>query len=174
MTSHDWNSLKRGRWTTVGLIVVAAVVLILLRSNQRQNISRAWSLYSVGYVLKTSQTQELLQTAYWLRLPKSVAGLPYRGAVVHPEGARGIAFVELLYGRFPSAFVDVSESQQPLSVGDAGHAARIGQARAHVGTVRLRGVLRQFAIFRSDANYYLVVAPQGSPDFRPAVAQLGR
>ncbi len=172
MTSNDWTRMRRGRWTTVGLIVVAAVVLLVVRLNQHQTISRAWSLYSVGYVLKVSQTQELQQTAQWLRLPAHVAGLPYGGAVVHPEGARGIAFVELLYGRMPDAFVDVSESQQPLSLGSAGRQAQIGGVKAAVGTIALRGVRRDFALFRHGGLYYLVVTPKGSPTLDSAVTQL--
>lgn len=174
MTPNDWNRMRRSRWTTVGLIVVAAVALLFFRMNQHQNVSRGWSLYSVGYVLTTDQTQELLQQASWLQLPKTLADLPYGGAVAHPEGARGIAFVELLYGRMPNAFVDVSESQTPLSVGIAGRREQIGKAAASVGSVRLRGVRRDFAIFKHGGNYYLLVTPKGSLTLRTAVTELSR
>ncbi len=174
MTSNDWTRIRRGRWTTVGLVVVAALVLLVVRLNQHHNVSRAWSLYSVGYVLPPSETQELLQTATWLRLPAQVAGLKYGGAVVHPEGARGIAFVEMLYGHMPNGFLDVSESQQPLSVGIAGRRERIGNAKASLGAVTLRGVRRDFALFQHAGNYYLVVSPQGSPSLHAAVLQLSR
>lgn len=174
MTSNDWGRMRRGRWTTVLFIVVAAAVLLLMRMHQHQNVSRAWSLYSVGYVLSTHETQELLGTASWLRLPGTVAGLPYRGAVVHPEGARGIAFVELLYGRMPKAYVDVSESQTPLSVGEAGRRSDIAGVSASVGSVTLRGLRRDFALFRRGGVTYLVVAPHGAPELRAAVAELAR
>ena len=174
MTSNDWTRMRRGRWTTVGLILVAAVVLLVLRLNQHQSISRAWSLYSVGYVLKSNETLELTQTASWLRLPKNVAGLAYGGAVVHPEGARGIAFVEMLYGRMPHDFVDVSESQQPLSLGTPGRKTSIGGVGVATGTATLRGVRRDFALFRHGGLYYLVVTPEASPRLQAAVEQLGR
>ena len=174
MTSHDWNSLRRSRWTTVALIVVAAAVLLFLRSNQHQNLSRGWGLYSIGYVLTTSETPQLVQTAPWLHLPDTLAGLTYGGAVVHPEGARGIAFVELLYGSMSDRYLDVSESQTPLSVGITGHLQRFGATSARVGSVVLRGVRRQFALMRHGGVYYLVVAPAGSGDLSRAVVALAR
>ena len=174
MTSNDWGRMRRGRWTTVGLIVIAAVVLLFLRMNQHQNVSRAWSLYSVGYILNTHDTQELLQTASWLHLPETVAGLSYKGAVVHPEGARGIAFVELLYGRMPAAYVDVSESETPLSVGVAGRREEIGRVSVSLGTVTLRGLRRDFALFRHGGVNYLIVSPRGSHALSTAVRELSR
>ena len=174
MTPHDWNSLKRSRWTTVAVILVAAVVLFFLRSNQRQTLSRGWSLYSVGYILSPKQTPELTQAAPWLRLPKALASLAYGGAVLHPEGARGVAFGELLYGSMPRRYVDVVESQTPVAVGIAGRRESFGAAVAKVGAVRLRGVRRQFALFKHAGLYYVVVAPEGSAGFQPAVSQLVR
>jgi len=168
--------MRRSRWTTVGLIVVAALVLVFVRINQHQTLSRGWSLYSIGYVLSPSetQTQELVQQAPWLNLPSSLAGLPYGGAVVHPEGTRGIGFVELLYGKMSTTYLDVAESQQPLGVGVQGHRERVAGVAVSAGDITLRGVGRQFAIFRRGGIYYLIVAPRGTPGLEAAIAQIAR
>jgi len=171
MMSNDWRSLRRNRWTTIGLVVVAAVVLLFFRFGHGQTLDRAWSLYSPGYVLKATKTadQELQNAAMFVRMPGSLADLPYAGAVVHPEGLRGVAFVELLYGRMGGSYLDVSESQTPLALGVSGHKERLGAVQANVGRIKLRGRSRSFALFRHAGLYYLVVAPPDGQVLRAGV-----
>lgn len=160
----------------IWIVLAVALFALLLLHRQGGSMQRAFSAFGEpGYVVSRAQVASLRQGAPYLRVPRSLGGLPLNEALTHPVGIAGhSSFIEILYGSASGAYLDLAQSDIALEIGQRGSAATVSGLRVREGVARLAGKQRRFAAGRIGATYFLLVGPVGSHQFAPALGQLSR
>lgn len=163
----------RRRWYLIVTVAVILLYLFLRRSPTGPNL-RGWDVFGVPGQFLNSQDRLSVRTAatFVKRIPTALAGLSYAGAILHPQGLSGLAFVELLYGKPTGPFVDVSESLSDLGVSAKTTGRTAGGVKFGIGHARFHGVERAFAVGRLGRAHVIVVTSYGSPAWPRILAPL--
>ncbi len=158
------------------IVLAVGLFSVLFLHHQGGRMQRAFSAFGQpGYVVPRAQVASLRQGAPYLRVPRSLGGLPLNEALTHPAGIAGhSSFIEILYGSASGAYLDLAQSDIALEIGQRGHAATVSSLRVREGVAQLGGKRRRFAAGRVGSTYFLLVGPVGSHQFAPALGELSR
>lgn len=165
----------RRRWYLIATVSVIILYVALHRSPALPGL-RGWDVFGVpGQFVNSSDVQSVRTAATFVkRIPQAIDGLPYAGAVLHPQGFSGLSFVELLYGRPTGPFVDVSESLSDLGVSAKATGLNVSGISFKIGRASFHGIRHSFALGRVGGAHLIVVTSFASPAWRQILAPIVR
>lgn len=168
-------NVRGARWLLLIAVVVVAAFVVAHRAQPGAQ-ARGWDVFGTQgeFTPGASRTSLMAQAPYLLRIPRSLYGLRYAGAMTHFGGASTAAFVELLYGSPKGPFADLAESRSSIGVDQLTTRLVVAGHTFQVGRSSLGGLRRPVALGRLHGTYVLVVISSGAPRWPAVLAPLVR
>jgi hypothetical protein len=172
MGKQDWTGAPRRQyWWIIVAVVVGSLIMM---HGSGQQMKKGFSVFGQpGYLVPKPQVAALQQNAPYLRVFKSLGGLPLREAMTHPMGInRGSSFIEILYGSISGNYLDLVESTYALRTSSPATKEMVGTLAVREGVTTLGGKRRRFAFGKLGSGYFMLVGPLGGTQFAPALEEI--